>query len=158
MENTAGRMGFLLYLLIGIGLGAVGLLAVNHIVNTFWPIDVERLDLVRAVAVDRASSTQLLKSANLEIVFSFLAALVVSLTGLSLPVVYFLNKRFGQKDGASFFVILRQAMWVAIWAAFCLWLQMNRSMGLGLILLVASVFVVLEVMLQVRTKAADLAA
>ena len=148
---------FILYFIIGSALCAVGFLAINQILNSFWPIEVDRLDLVRAVALDQAEPSQLMRSANLEIILSFLAAILISVTGLMLPVAHFLNKRFSQTESSSYLVVLRQAMWVAIWAAFCTWLQLNRAFGWGVAILVAAVFLVLEVMLQVRTKAADLA-
>ena len=157
MRGLTRRVGIIPYFLFGILIAFFGLMALNHIVNSFWPIDVERLDLVRAVAADNADPAQLLKAANLEIVFSFLAAVIMTITGLSMPVMYFFNRRFGRQGSSTFSVVLRQSMWVAIWVAFCFWLQMNRSLGLGLIVLVAAVFIVLELMLQVRTKVTDLA-
>ena len=149
--------GFILYIIIGTALSAVGLLAINHILNSFWPIEVDRLDIVRAVALDQAEPSQLMGSANLEIILSFLAAILIFVTGLMLPVAHFLNKRFSQTESSSYLVVMRQSMWVAIWAAFCTWLQLNRAFGWGVAVLVAAVFLVLELMLQVRTKAADLA-
>ena len=157
MGKVTSRISFVPYLIIGSALFLVGLLAVNHILNSFWPIEVDRLDLVRAVAMDQAEPSQLMRSANLEIIFSLLAAVLVSVVGLMLPVANFLNKRFSQGETSSSLVVLRQAMWVAIWASFCMWLQINRAFGWGVAILVAAVFFVLEVMLQVRTKAADLA-
>jgi hypothetical protein len=67
--------------------------------------------------------------------------------------VYFLNKRFGNDDPSHFLVILRQSMWVGAWIAFCIWLQMNRTLGWGVALLVAAVLAIFEVMLQVRERA-----
>jgi hypothetical protein len=157
MDNLTSRLSFIPYLLIGLGLFFVGLLALTHILNSFWPINVDRLDIVRAVALDQAEPSLLMRSANLEIIFSFLAAIVVSVSGLMLPVAHYLNKKLSQGENSNYLVVLRQAMWVAIWAAFCTWLQINRSFGWGVAILVAAVFFVLEIMLQVRTKAADLA-
>ena len=151
-------IGFILYFIIGAMLCAVGVLAINHILSSFWPIEVDRLDLVRDVAMDQAESSQLMYSANLEIILSFLAAILIFVAGLMLPVAHFLNKRFSQAERSNYLVVIRQAMWVAIWAAFCTWLQLNRAFGWGVAILVAAVFLVLEIMLQVRTKAADLAA
>jgi uncharacterized membrane protein (UPF0136 family) len=44
-------------------------------------------------------------------------------------------------------------MWVGLWVAFCIWLQMNRTLGLAVALLVAAVFVMFEFLIQVRTRA-----
>ncbi len=154
MVKLFTRMGIFPYLVLGFGLLLLGLLALNHITNNLWPIDVSRLDLIRSTALDRAEATTLLRSANLELVFAFLAAVLTAVTGLFLPLAYILNRRFGRTPSHSFMVVLRQAMWVGLWAAFCAWLQMHRSLGLGVALLSAVVLVVVEMLLQVRTRAA----
>lgn len=157
MVKLISRLGVIPYLLVGIGLFLVGLLALNHITENLWPIDVARLDLIRSTALDQAEATTLLRSANLEIVFAFLASLLVAVTGLALPVAYVLNRRFGRSPSHSFLVVLRQAMWVGVWAAFCMWLQMQRSLGLGAAVLAAIVLITIEVLLQVRNRAAVVA-
>lgn len=153
MEKLAKQFGIVPYLLVGFGLFIVGSLAINQIVDNFWPINVERLDLIRATALGQADSTVLLRESNPEIILTFLATVMVAVTGLVMPLAYFLNKRFGQESSLRFVVVLRRAMWVGIWFAFCTWLQMNRSLNVGVALLVAAVFIVVEVLLQVRTKA-----
>lgn len=135
---------------------AIGWLAVSHIVNNFWPIDVARLDLVRDTALDRAEATTLLQAANREVVVAFLAGVLVAVTGLALPLAYYLNKRFGDAPILHFLVVLRQAMWVGLWVAFCLWLQMNRTLGWGVASLVAAVLIIFEILLQVRERAASI--
>jgi hypothetical protein len=147
-------MGIFPYLVLGFGLLLLGLLVLNHVTGNLWPIDVGRLDLIRSTALDRAEATTLLRSANLEIVFAFLAAVLITFTGLTLPLAYILNRRFGRSPSHSSLVVLRQAMWVGLWVAFCAWLQMHRSLGLGVALLSAIVLVVVEMLLQVRTRAA----
>jgi hypothetical protein len=153
MNNFLNRFGAIPFILLGAALLLVGLLAMNHIMDNFWPIDVSRLDLIRDTALDRAEATSLLQAANQEIIVAFLAGVLVAVTGLVLPLAYFLNKRFGNADPAHFLVILRQAMWVGAWIAFCTWLQMNRTLGWGVAILVATVLAILEVMLQVRERA-----
>ena len=130
----------------------VGLLSINHIINNLWPIDVSRLDLVRDTALYEAEVTQLLQASNAEIIVAFLAAVVVMFTGLTLPLAYYLNKRFGLTPSQHFLVVLRQAMWVGLWLAVCTWLQMNRSLSWGVAILVAVVFGTLEFLLQVRAR------
>jgi len=71
------RLGILPYLAVGIGLLLLGLLALNHITENMWAIDVERLDLIRLTAQDQAVATTLMRSATLEIVFAFLAAALI---------------------------------------------------------------------------------
>jgi hypothetical protein len=154
MVDFLRRLGILPFLLLGIALLLLGLLALNHIVNNFWPFDVQRLDLIRATATGRVDAPTLLEAVNLEILLAFLASVMVSVTGLILPFIFILNKRFYPPDAApSFLVIVRQAMWVGVWIAFCVWLQMNRTLGLAVVLLVAAVLAMFEVLLQVRTRA-----
>ncbi|MFN2223410.1 MAG: hypothetical protein PVH65_13995 [Chloroflexota bacterium] len=154
MVKLITRLGILPYLAVGLGLLLIGLLALNQITENLWPIDVTRLDLIRLTALDEASATTLLSSANLEIVFAFLAALLVAVTGLVMPLAFILNRRFGRSGSQRFTVVLRQAMWVGLWAAFCAWLQMQRSLGLGVMFLSAVVLVVVELFLQVRARTA----
>lgn len=155
MVKFIKRLGIMPYLAVGLGLLLIGLLALLHITENLWPIDVERLDLIRLTALDQASATTLLSSANLEIIFAFLAALLVAVTGLTMPIAYIVNRRFGRSGSQRFVVVLRQAMWVGLWVSFCVWLQMQRSLGLGGVLLSALVLAIFEVLLQVRAKAAE---
>ncbi len=156
------RMGVLPYLLLGLGLFFIGFVALEYVVNNFWPIDTNRLDLVRATALDRVDAASLLEAANNELILVFLATIMLMATGLVLPFAYFLNKRFGhyadERFGAStstpFLVVLRQSMGAGFWAAFCIWLQMNRAFGIAAALLVAGVLILFELLLQIRTRAA----
>lgn len=157
MNEVFSRLKIVPFLLVGFGLLFLGLMALNHIVNTFWPLDVSRLDLVRETALGRADPTLLVTTADPVVILAFLAAVMITITGLVLPVAYFLNNRFGTAQYPIFLIVLRQAMWVGIWAAFCTWLQMHRSFGLGVAFLVAAVFFVVELMLQLRTRAAEIA-
>lgn len=156
MRDGVRRLGAIPFVLLGVGLVILGLLALNHIVNNFWPFDVERLDLIRATARMQVDAAALLEAANLEILLAFLAAVMVVVTGLVLPLIYYLNKRLRASDQLpSFLLVLRQAMWVGIWVAFCVWLQMNRTLGLAVVLLVAAVLAMFEILLQVRTRASS---
>ena len=156
MQRISSRVTVLPYFILGLALLALGIMAIFQIVDNFWPIDTTELDLIRQTALGRADAIQMLRASNLEIVFAFLAAVMVTITGLVLPLAYYLNKRFGKGDSANFLVIVRQAMWLGIWVAACTWLQMNRTLGIGVALLVAAVLVTLEVLLQVRTRAATI--
>jgi len=166
MRKTMSRLGVIPSLLLGAALLAIGLLALNHIVDNWWPFDVERLDLVRATALGRAEAALLLDAANVQIVLAFLGSALVAVTGLVLPFGYILNRRFKRNPDAgseadaapAFLVTLRQSMWVGLWVAFCLWLQMNRSLGIAVAALVAAVLVMFEVLLQVRARAAHVTA
>lgn len=153
MNTKLERLGVWPALILGIALAILGGLALNHIVDNWWPIDVARLDLIRQAALGRADAPSLLAAANYEILAAFLTALLVAVTGVFLPLTHFLNKRFGQDTiYPPLLVALRQAMWIGMWGTFCVWLQMNRTFGLGIAGLVAAVFVLAEILLQLRTE------
>lgn len=158
MQRIAKGLGVIPVLLLGLGLAALGILAINRIVNTMWPFDISRLELVRATAQQRVDATILLASARDDIIIAFLASVVVAFTGLAMPVIYLLNKRFDNTlppgESPRFLVVMRQSMWVGFWIAFCVWLQMNRTMGIAVAVLVAGVLVLFEILLQIRTRAA----
>lgn len=162
MSKFKERLGVTPVLLLGSGLFVIGLLAGQHIINNWWPFDVSRLDLVRATALDRADSAALLEAANVDIILAFLAVILMSMTGLALPLTFILNRRFLRGKSAfgiadpSFIITLRQSMWVGLWTTFCVWLQMNRLLSMALAVLVAVVLVMFELLLHVRTRAADL--
>lgn len=144
-------------LLLGAGLFFIGLVSLNHIVNNWWPFDVSRLDLVRAAALDHADAALILEAANPEIMLAFLATILLTVTGLVLPLTAYLNKRFAPARPPLYFTVVRQAMWIGLWASCCVWLQMNRTLGLAVASLVAAVLLMFEGLLQVRTRASNMA-
>lgn len=157
------RFGFISALVLGVLLLVIGLLSMEYVVNNWWPIDINRLDLVRAATQNRADAAALLEAANFEIILVFLATVLTAVTGLFLPVSYLLNRRFtaytdhrfGQIESSRLMVALRQAMAAGVWVAFCLWLQMNRSLGLAVALLVAAVLILFELLMQIRSRTAQ---
>lgn len=159
MHESMNRLGIFPYLLFGAGLLVLGMLATNHIVNNFWPFDVTRLDLVRDAATDRASASAMIDAANGQIVLAFLASVMVAVTGLVMPFVYYGNVRFDPDPGsASLIVVVRQALLVGLWLAFCVWLQMNRSLSPAIALLVGAVLATFEILLQIRRRATSIGA
>lgn len=157
MKLTSERLGAAPFLLLGAGLLVLGALASNHIVNNFWPFDVARLDLVRATATGQVDATSILDAARTQILLAFLASIMVATTGLVMPLVYYANSRFvASSTPPSYLVVVRQSLWVGLWLAFCVWLQMNRSLGLAIAALVAAVLVTFEILLQVRNRASSI--
>jgi len=72
---------------------------------------------------------------------------VLALTGPALPVVYFLNVRFPSDPPVQELVILRQALWVGVFGSTIAWLQLGRVLTVGLALILAGVFVLIEFLL-----------
>lgn len=137
--------------ILGSGLFVVGVLTLNHIVNQWWLFDVSRIDLLRGVSTDTIQADSLLEASNLEILGAFLGTVLLTITGIVLPLAFVLNKQFVGEE-PNLFVLLRQAMWVGTWVTFCLWLQMHRTFGIAIAGLVAVVFVLLETLLQIRSR------
>ncbi len=158
MRKVVRKLGTLPTLLLGLSLLIIGLSTLNYIVDNWWPFDVARVDLVRDTALFRVDSTALLDAADLEILFAFLAAVLITLTGVVLPLIFILNRRFGRRaegdDFPRFMVALRQSIWVGLWGAVCTWLQMQRILNIPAAILIGGVMILLEVMLQVRTRTA----
>ncbi len=153
MRNFLQKLGVWPFLLLGASLILIGLMSLDFIVNNWWPFDVARLDLVRATAQDQVEAAAILEAINTEVLLAFLTAVLLTITGLTLPLAFFLNTRFGPSLHPRFLIILRQSMWVGAWTAFCVWLQINRSLGLAVAALVAIVLVMFEALLQVRARA-----
>lgn len=78
----------------------------------------------------------------------FFFLVVLALTGLSLPIVYFLNLRFPSDPPVQEMVILRQALWVGVFGSTVAWLQLGRVLTMGLALILAGVFVMIEFLLR----------
>ncbi len=73
---------------------------------------------------------------------------VLALTGPTLPIVYFLNLRFPSEPPVQDMVILRQALWVGVFGSTIAWLQLGRVLTMGLTLILAGVFVLIEFLLR----------
>ena len=79
-------------------------------------------------------------------VFFFLG--VLALTGPTIPIVYFLNKRFPSDPPIEDMVILRQSLWVGVFGSTVAWLQLGRVLTTGLGLILAGVFILIEFLLR----------
>ncbi len=73
---------------------------------------------------------------------------VLALTGPSLPITYYLNKRFPSDPPVADIVILRQALWVGVFGSTIAWLQLGRVLTPGLALILAGVFALIEFLLR----------
>jgi hypothetical protein len=73
---------------------------------------------------------------------------VLALTGPTIPVVYYLNKRFPSKPPVDDMVILRQSLWVGAYGSTIAWLQLGRVLTTALGLILAGVFILIEFLLR----------
>lgn len=69
--------------------------------------------------------------------------LLILVTGLFLPVTWFINRRFTSSPPAGQNVIIRQAVWFGVFAVLLSWLQIGRvlTFPLGIIMGVALILV-----------------
>ena len=79
----------------------------------------------------------------------FFFLLIIAVTGTALPFVWLLHKRFGPAPSA---VLLRQALWVALFASLGVWLQINRALTLSLTLLLGIGFILVEWFLRLLER------
>jgi hypothetical protein len=74
------------------------------------------------------------------------------LTGTSLPIVAFLNRRFPSKPAATSGVILREAILIGIFLPTLFWLQLGRVLTLPLAALLSIGFLAIEMLLRLRER------
>jgi hypothetical protein len=82
----------------------------------------------------------------------FFFFLVLGITGMALPLVSFLNRRFPSDPVAGRMVIVREASLAGMYAATLAWLQLGRVLSVGLGLLLAAGFVLAEFLIRLREK------
>ena len=78
----------------------------------------------------------------------FFFFLVLLGAGAALPAAYFLNLRFPTTPPAERSVILREALWAGIFISLMAWLRMGRVLTFPLGVILAAVFVLIEVLLR----------
>jgi len=76
----------------------------------------------------------------------------LSLTGISLPIMAFLNRRFPGEVPATQVVIIRQAMWIGIYGCLLAWLQIGRVVTFPLALWIAAGLGLVEWLLRLRER------
>ena len=77
----------------------------------------------------------------------FFAFLTTAATGTALPFVWVLHWRFDHGPAPAS-VLLRQGLLVGLFVSLCAWLQINRSLGLGLALAIAVGFAAIEFLIR----------
>jgi hypothetical protein len=77
----------------------------------------------------------------------------LGLTGLALPITWFLNLRFPSDPPAGSFVFVRQAIWVGVYGVVLAWLQQVRLVTIWTSLGLALGLVAIEYLIRMREKA-----
>jgi len=76
----------------------------------------------------------------------------IATTGTALPFVWLLHRRFGASQPARSSILLRQGLWVGLYTAICIWLQINRSLTLALALLLVAGLAAIEWFLRLLER------
>ncbi len=84
--------------------------------------------------------------------WAFFFFAVLALTGLALPFVAFLNRRFPSTPLPSHFVIVRQAAWFGIYFPVLAWLRIGRVLNISLALLLAAGLILIEWLIRLRER------
>jgi hypothetical protein len=82
----------------------------------------------------------------------FFFLIVVAVSGIFLPLVAFLNRRFPTQPPATANTLLREASLVSIYFATLAWLQLGRVLTMPLVLLLAFGLVLVEFLIRLREK------
>ncbi|MEJ2759921.1 MAG: hypothetical protein P8046_15700 [Anaerolineales bacterium] len=82
----------------------------------------------------------------------FFFLVVIGFTGVALPVTAFLHYRFPSEPPAEQKVVVRQSLWVGIYAALLIWMNFGQVVSVGLAGVFLVGFVVLEIILRLRER------
>ncbi|OGO64398.1 MAG: hypothetical protein A2030_00410 [Chloroflexi bacterium RBG_19FT_COMBO_50_10] len=77
---------------------------------------------------------------------------VLAITGTVLPITAFLNRRFPGTPPPTAMVVVRQALWFAVYGATLIWLQMGRVLNPALAILLAIGLGLIEFLLRLSEK------
>ncbi|MCW5875111.1 MAG: hypothetical protein KIS88_10755 [Anaerolineales bacterium] len=82
----------------------------------------------------------------------FFFLVVVAFTGLGLPVASFVNYRFPSDPPARATVIVRQGLWLGVYASSLAWLQYGQVLTPALMLVLGVAFFAIEWFLRLRER------
>lgn len=82
----------------------------------------------------------------------FFAAIIIAITGTTLPFVAFLNWRFPTDAPVGYGVVMREAIWLGIYTASLVWLNKGQVLSIGLALVLGIGFLLTESLLRIRAS------
>ena len=77
---------------------------------------------------------------------------VLAITGTMMPITAFLNRRFPSTPPPTTIVVVRQALWFAVYVSTLIWLQMGRVLNPALAVLLALGLGLIEFLLRLSEK------
>mgnify|MGYP000945773947 CR=1 FL=1 len=85
--------------------------------------------------------------------WAFFVFMFMGLTGIALPIVYFLHQRFPSEPLVESNVIMRQSFWVGVYGTTLAWLQLGNLVTLNVMLVLAGGIILAEYFIRLREKA-----
>jgi len=85
--------------------------------------------------------------------WSFFVLWCMALTGTTLPISYFLNLRFPSNPPADSNAIIRQALWVGVYGATLVWLQLGHLVTLWVWMGLGGGLIAIEYLIRLRERA-----
>lgn len=76
----------------------------------------------------------------------------VAITGTSLPFIWLLHRRFSTNEEVPASILLRQGLFIGLYASTCIWLQINRSLNIWLALFLAGGLTAIEWFLRILER------
>lgn len=80
----------------------------------------------------------------------FLVTLLFS--GLALPIVYYLHKRFPSKPRVTSVILVREALWFGVYVDLILWLQLSKVLNSALAIFIAVGLILIEFLIRMRER------
>ena len=80
----------------------------------------------------------------------FLVTLLFS--GIALPVVYYLHKRFPSDPRVTSIILVREALWFGIYVDIILWLQFGKVLNSALAIFIAVGLILIEFLIRMRER------
>jgi hypothetical protein len=84
----------------------------------------------------------------------FFAAIVITITGSSLPAVAYMNRIIKLFGPANYEIVIREGIMIGLYAAILLWLNKGQILSLGLALILAVGLILVELLLRLRSRSA----
>ncbi len=146
---TPQRYNYFAVATLGVLLALIGWGGLVYLLATTYPNGQTAADVP---IPDPANGWSYLADLNSSVMTAFSAFLVVALAGTSLPFTWFLNRRFSRGGLPRPMTIIRQSLWVGVFAAVMVWLRANNSFTVPLMLITAGALALCEVLLLLRQR------
>jgi hypothetical protein len=73
-------------------------------------------------------------------------------SGITLPVVYYLHKRFPSNPRVTPVILVREALWFGVYIDITLWLQLGKVLNSALAIFIAVGLILIEFLIRMRER------